>query len=375
MKENNLKKSIDTARSPSYYARKRFLKNRPAFVSLILISLALLIAILGSLILPDKTTDANSQMIEIGIQPPGFSCLVYMKPLSSKPESSEFWETLIHGSPSGYDPVPINKYELKNGSLVLEKFTGDKSIKGDVETISVNELSNQNPESFITRRHFYLGSDPFGRDMLSRLLLGIRISVAVGFVAVIISLLVGIFMGAVSGFFRGSIEKVILWIMNVVWSIPTLLLVVALTFALGRGYWQIFVAVGLTMWVDVARMVRGQILSVREYEYVQAGRALGFKPHQIIIKHILPNIMGPVLVLAAANFASAILLESGLSFLGVGIQPPAPSLGNLLNDHYGYIVLNAAHLALTPGIAIMILVLAFNLLGNGLRDALDVKMS
>jgi peptide/nickel transport system permease protein len=128
------------------------------------------------------------------------------------------------------------------------------------------------------------------------------------------------------------------------------------------------------MWVEVSRLVRGQILSARELDYVTAAKALGFGSSRIITKHILPNIFGPVLVIAAANFASAILLEAGLSFLGLGVQPPAPSWGVMINDHYGYIVLNAAYLAILPGLAIMFLVLAFNLLGNGLRDALDVKM-
>ena len=165
------------------------------------------------------------------------------------------------------------------------------------------------------------------------------------------------------------------WIINVVWSIPTLLLVIAITFALGKGFWQVFVAVGLTMWVEVARVVRGQILSIREKEYVEAGRALGFSNFRIIFHHILPNIMGVVIVISAANFASAILLEAGLSFLGIGVQPPMPSWGSMIKENYGYIILDSAHLAILPGLAIMLMVLAFMLVGNALRDALDVKTS
>ena len=189
-----------------------------------------------------------------------------------------------------------------------------------------------------------------------------------------ISLVIGILLGALSGFFKGWVDNLIVWFINVVWSIPTLLLVIAITFALGKGFWQVFIAVGLTMWVEVARVVRGQILSIREKEFVEAGRALGFKNSRIIFRHILPNVMGAVIVISAANFASAILMEAGLSFLGIGVQPPMPSWGMMIKENYGYIILDAAYLAILPGLAIMIVVLAFMIMGNGLRDALDVKI-
>jgi ABC-type dipeptide/oligopeptide/nickel transport system permease subunit len=209
--------------------------------------------------------------------------------------------------------------------------------------------------------------------MLSRLMAGTRVTLSVGLISVIISLIIGIGLGAIAGFFRGKVDDLVMWFINVIWSVPTLLLVIAITLALGKGFWQVFVAVGLTMWVDVARVVRGQIFSARQLEYVEAARALGFTNTRIIIKHILPNIMGPVIVMAAANFASAILLEAGLSFLGLGAQPPMPSWGVMIKENYAYIVMDAAYLALLPGIAIMLMVLAFNLLGNGLRDAFDAK--
>ncbi|GAC1448658.1 MAG: hypothetical protein NVSMB7_10320 [Chitinophagaceae bacterium] len=164
-----------------------------------------------------------------------------------------------------------------------------------------------------------------------------------------------------------------MWCINVIWSIPTLLLVFAITFLLGKGFWQVFVAVGLTMWVTVARIVRGQVLGVRELEYVEAARALGYSQSRIIFRHILPNIAGPVLVVGAANFASAIVIEAGLSFLGVGVQPPQPSWGLMIKENYNFIITHNPMLALAPGFAIMLLVLAFNLLGNGLREALDVR--
>jgi peptide/nickel transport system permease protein len=153
-----------------------------------------------------------------------------------------------------------------------------------------------------------------------------------------------------AGFYRGAIDNSIMWFINIVWSIPTLLLVFAITLLLGKGYWQ-----------------------VREMEYVEAARALGFSNIRIIFRHILPNVMGPVLVVAASNFASAIVIEAGLSFLGVGVQPPQPSWGLMIKENYNFIITHNPMLALAPGFAIMLLVLAFNMLGSGLRDALEVK--
>lgn len=180
-------------------------------------------------------------------------------------------------------------------------------------------------------------------------------------------------MGSLAGYFGGKTDALISWIINVTWSIPTLLLVIAITLALGKGYWQVFIAVGLTMWVEVARVVRGQIMSVKTLPYITAAKALGFTDFRIIVKHILPNIMAPVIVIASANFASAILIESGLSFLGIGAQPPNASWGSMIKDHYNYIALGKPYLAIVPGLCIMILVMAFMVLGSALRDRLDVR--
>jgi len=218
-----------------------------------------------------------------------------------------------------------------------------------------------------------LGTDKFGRDLLSRVMAGAVVSLSVGFIAVFISLIIGITLGAIAGYYRGWIDELIMWLINVVWSIPTILLVIAVTLVLGKGFSQVFIAVGLTMWVEVARVVRGQVLSIREKEFVEAGKALGYSDSRLIIKHILPNVLGPVIVISAANFAAAILIEAGLSFLGIGAQIPMASWGAMIKDHYHYITTHLAYMAIVPGISIMLLVLAFMLVGNGLREALDIR--
>lgn len=224
-------------------------------------------------------------------------------------------------------------------------------------------------ENTLATRTFWLGTDRFGRDYLSRLVAGSGLSLSVGLVAVLLSLLIGVPLGAFAGYLGGRFDAVVSWLLQVVWSIPTLLLVLAITLAFGKGFEQVFLAIGLSMWVEVARVVRGQTLALRRIEWVEAGRVLGLSTPRIVLGHILPNLAGPIAVLASANFAAAILIEAGLSFMGVGAQIPMPSWGNLIRDHYGSILTGHAHLALLPGACIVGLVLAFNALSNALARA------
>lgn len=350
---------------------------------LVVIVSSILIAIGCYWIIPDDSPYSNTMSLPISLQHPGFTAS-FIKVPRLNVEGSTFLTRTINGKPARYNYVAIQDWKASGDTVYYTEFTGDPSTKGIEGKFGLQQLGvpsnlhgdrarNYFLENCITQRHFILGTDRFGRDLLSRLLIATRVSLSVGLIAVIISLFIGIALGSIAGFFRGWADKLITWLINVVWSIPTLLLVVAITMALGKGFMQVFIAVGLTMWVEVARLVRGQFFSLREQQFVEAGKALGYSNSRIILKHILPNIIGPVIVIAASNFASAILLEAGLSFLGMGAQPPMPSWGMMIKENYSYIVVDAAYLAIWPGVAIALTVLAFTLLGNGLRDAFDTK--
>lgn len=338
---------------------------------IVIILLAFFCALFAYAIIPDNTPNANSMNLSLAGKKPGFRVQQLKIPLANK-ESTSTWQTLLHGAPLTFEPLPISSYRQKGDSLYYRPYPLNDGPE-KIMLVSAFGSTGFSADEHLEEKTFWLGTDRFGRDLLSRLLLGTRVSFSVGFVAVLISLLLGIPLGAMAAYYGGWLDKFIMWFINVVWSIPGLLLVIAITLALGKGFWQVFVAIGFTMWVEVARVIRGQILSVKEKEYVQAAQVLGYSDFRILFKHILPNVMAPLIVISAANFAAAILIESGLSFLGIGAQPPMPSWGTMIKDHYAYLIVDKAHLAIMPGLAIMFLVLAFMMLGNALRDVLDVR--
>lgn len=303
----------------------------------------ILMSVTASWWIPDQTENANDMHIELSTISPGGS---------------------------------IKQIELKNGSLVqIDEYTidGDQVnlfFEGEERSVLITDLRDKQVENNIIKYKFPLGSDRFGRDYLSRLILGSRVSLMAGFTSIIISLIIGTALGLLAGYYGGKIDKIIMWVVNVMWSVPTLLLAIAITLSLGKGMWQVFLAIGLTMWVEVTRILRGKVIVEREKEYVLALKTLGISDYKIIVNHVLPNVFNPIIIICAANFSTAILLEAGLSFLGIGAESPIPTWGKMIKDHYAYIVLDKAYLALLPGICILLLVMAFMSLGNYLKEKL-----
>lgn len=374
-----------------------------------------LIALLGYIIMPDDTPDANDGAIQIQKKLPGFKAQFLRLRKDFEITERNFIAKAMFGQESPYIKIPIVEYRISNDTIfyreyglagkikstkmvpaVFPLFIGESDLltngqnhlvdgdlityvdnTGQIQEISMDRLKEKfNKENIISEKYI-LGTDRAGRDILSRLIYGARISLSIGFISVLISLFLGLSLGSLSGFYGGRIDRFIMWFMSVTWSIPGIMLVIAISIALqSRGVWVAFVAVGLTMWVEVARVVRGQIMAIKEKTYIEAARALGIGNFRIVYSHIFPNIIGPVIVIATANFAAAILLEAGLSFLGLSVQPPTPSWGNMIYEGFTMIgTKNSWQMVIFPGLAISFIVLSFNLLGNGLRDAIDPKTS
>ncbi len=392
----------------------KIIVKRPMLsLSICVIISSIFISILGANIRPDSSMDSNRQIAQIGRLEPGQIIQFLAVRKNKKIPTKSFFEKLFFGGEESINTlIPIYNYKINESQIILEEYTGEindinynpswiyidlidvvypldvnqnisidgsqnitfKTINNVVISVNREDLSKVVINDHIVYEKFYLGTDKHGRDLLSRLMSGTIVSLSIGTVSVIISLILGLFFGAVSGYYGGWVDDLVLWFINIIWSIPGLLLIISLTLIMGKGFVTVFIAVGLTMWVELARVVRGQVIALREMDYVLAGKALGYSNFRIITKHIIPNVMDPVIVICAANFASAILIEAGLSFLGIGVQIPTASWGAIIEQHKEYIIISdKAYLALIPGFLIIILVFSFMILGNHFRDVFGKK--
>ena len=322
------------SQSPLQKVLNRFFKNKIGVASLVFICLCMLTALLGYGLTPDDSPAANQQQAALPMQAPGFDVLMLKKKIANAPFAINFFEKICYGQPVQFTEIPIkNNYQIRGDSLFFEQIvalnrppkpqqlslleiTEGKLVESAKQLNAVKSAPVTTEKllkiGYIYKKKYPLGTDGYGRCVLSRLIIGARMSLSVGLAAVLLSLLIGVSLGAVAGYFGRWVDALVLWLANTLWAVPTLLFVFALVLALGRGYWQIFVAIGLTMWVDSARLVRGLFFSQRELGYVEAARSMGFSHGRIIFRHILPNCIGSISVVAATNFAAAILVESGL---------------------------------------------------------------
>ena len=393
-----------TSQSISKAAWLKFKKNRQGMFLLLFVVFIALCAILGYLITPDSTPYANEQLLEIRLQKPGSSTRLLLIRKNQAIKKNNAFHKMLFGQTNPYRMLPLSSYRFHKDSIIIERLhetppynisayslaeivypvKSQTHILSDGRYLHFTDIYNQSHsisiqalQTQIEKEHIITKTSFRHRSLRARCIESAhnrsQSQPVCRFYFGLHCLAHRCVFRRCSRIFRGWIDDIIMWFINVVWSIPTLLLVIAISFALGAGFWQIFVAIGLTMWVDIARVVRGQVISLREKEFVEASKAMGFNHLTIIFKHIIPNISGTIIVIAASNFASAILTEAGLSFLGIGVQPPMPSWGSMIKENYGYIILDYAYLAIIPGIAIMLLVLAFMLLGNTIRDVMDVK--
>lgn len=380
--------------------KSRFWRQFWPVLGFCFISLTVITALLAHYIAPDKSTYASVQHTELCLAQPGtgFWELYHATELSKNntqglpsrfsdtsitlkdfkfTDTAFCYQTYIQPEQWYYLPLPnvVFGTQLKSWSYsqLNRKYTITLTNNLKALQYTTGALQHRIQKHHLKHHTFILGSDKLGRDYLSRLILGGRVSLGVGLIAVCVSMCLGLILGSLAGFYGGWIDAVISWIMNVVWSLPTILLVVSIALVLGKGLFQVFLAIGLTMWVDTARLVRGQIMSIKQREFIDAGKVLGYSDIRLITRHIWPNLWSALLIYASANFSTAILTEAGLSFLGLGAQPPIPSWGEMISAHKGYMLLDKAYLALIPGIAVSLLVLSFTLLSQGIRNALDPR--
>lgn len=368
------------------------------------IALVFLMSSLGSFVRPDPTKNADLQHITISRAAP-LSTFDFIKVRRNVITEDVGWtQRLFNGGlPDQYHWIPFDEFNISGDSIEIEvattgnltnreryatldvlyslkksemawepgqQFKTVKTLDQQVVEVERKQLAATVREQAIAQKTFLLGTDQYGRDLLSRWIAGGIPSIIIGLFSVFLALLIGTTIGLVAGYFGTWVDTFLSWVINVFLSVPAILFVIAITLMLGAGLVAVMIGISSILWVEMAQIIRGEVRSISEKEYIKAARLMGQSHFGIIVYQILPNLWSLLVVLCVSNFAEAVLLESGLSFLGIGIQPPIPSWGNMIRESYGYIITDGAYLALVPGIGVVALVLSFYAIGTNVKTLL-----
>lgn len=364
-----------------------------------MLGFVLMVAVLGSVIRPDSTLHATEQNRSLAMLSP-FSTVDFLKIRMNYPEekTSIAKRVFMGGSPQKHKYIPFENLSFRENYVeVVWKGAQSKYFMADVlqavdsrefskiiNTVSdtivftniegqpvitdVEKMKSEILEGHITKRMFFLGTDMFGRDLLSRLMAGSAVSLLVGFIGVFAALIIGVVVGLLAGYFGGLIDRMLKALIALFWSIPAMLMVVCISIALGAGIMALILSIGLVLWVEMAQVVRQQVQAIKAKDFVKASKLIGLSDFVILKRHILPNVMSPIAVIAASTFADALMIEAGLSFLGIGVMPPQPSWGNMIRESYGYLISGESiHMALAPSFALIFVILSVILVAGGMR--------
>lgn len=384
-KKDNVKdKSLDNTKPKTLWneAFKRLKRDKLAMFGGVLIILMIVFALFAPIIAPyDPNTQYNNGTTAYGMPLPlnSYSKKIVATRDNTDKEFTVRSSIVFTNSEGNIKFRTVGNTRVKKGQAQIEFPVSpvalrDADLNTELKMITPDRVNTEfNNMTLTNDKHFILGTDSSGRDSLSRLIWGARVSLQVGMLSIGVATIIGILMGLISGYFGGWIDMVIMRFTDIMMSIPDLLLVMAIVAIKGPSLWIIIMSIGVVSWTGIARLVRSQVFTVKEMEYVEAAKACGSSDMPILFKHLLPNVIAPVIVVATMGIAGAIMTEAALSFLGFGVKVPTSSWGSMVNEGLGFFR-DAAWVPIIPGVAIAVSVFAFNLFGDGFRDAIDPKL-